>query len=391
MSTATNILTRVVLPIVLVAGGLACAGGMIALKPGADSKEAVEIARPVEVIDAKPRTLDAVIQATGTVEPTRSVSLSAEVAGKVVYMDERVRPGGTFSKGETLFRVDARDYRAALAADEARLAQAELELALERKRQLTAQREWELLGKADTQEPLALRKPHLAVAEANLKSAEAAVARSRLNVSRTSVRAPFNSVVVSETVDLGQVINSQSQLVTLVGSDSARVAVSVPVDKLEDLEIPGYNAEDGGRARIMIPRRNGGAVVHEGQITGVAGQLDAQTRTANVVVTVPDPRGAEVPLLPGSFVRVDLIGRPLDGAVPIPRQALADGDRVWLALDGRLTARDVTVGWRTTDEVYIVEGLAAGDKVVVRLPSVPVQGMLVAPTAAVAKANGEEG
>lgn len=391
MSTITKILTRVVLPGGLIVLGLACAGSMVALQPTAESQEPQEVARPVEVVEAQPRSLEAVVQATGTVEAARTVSLAPEVAGKVTFLDDRVRPGGTFNKGETLLRVDTRDYRAALAADEARLAQVELEVALERKRQLTAQREWALLGADQDEEPLALRKPHLAVAEANLRSAQAAVDRSRLNVSRTSLRAPFNAVVVSENVDVGQVVGSQSPLVTLVGSDAARVVVSVPVDKLQDLDIPGYNGDSGSRVRVALSRRRGGPVIHEGRVTGVSGQLDPQTRTANVVVEVPDPRSGDVPLLPGSFVQVDLIGRPLDNAVPVPREALDGADRVWVAVDGRLRSRTVTVGWRTTDEVYIVDGLQGGDKVVTTPPSLPVEGMLVSPTAPVAQADGEEG
>lgn len=390
MNTAMKILTRGVLPVGIIVLGLACAGGMIAARPGAESKEPSAIAQPVEVIAAQPREVAAIVSATGGVDPSRQVSLAPEVSGKVVFVDERLRPGGTFSKGDTLLRVDARDYRAQLAADEARLAQAQLELALEEKRQLTAQREWELLGSKGSQDSLALRKPHLEVAKANLRSAEAAVERSQLNLSRTSLRAPFNAVIVSENADLGQVVNAQaSQLVTLVGTDAVRVSVSVPVERLGVLDIPGFNADVGSRARIVQERAYGPDVVHEGQVTGVSGQLDPQTRTATVVVEVADPRGGTEPLLPGSFVEIEIVGRPLANAVPIPRAALAGVDSVWLVREGALTRRDVRVGWRTDEEVYITEGLSDGDQVVTTPPSLPVEGMPVTPKTEVAR-KGEE-
>lgn len=389
MSTLSKILTRGVLPVGIIALGLGCAGVMFASSGGAESSEPEEVARQVDVIEAVPREVAAVVQATGTVEPSQQVALAPEVAGRVTFVDPRIRPGGRFDEGETLLRLDARDQRAALAAEEARLAQARLELALEEKRQLTAEREWELLGKGDQDSPLALRKPHLEVARANVRSAEAAVDRAQLNVARTVLRAPFNGVVVNENVDVGQVVSSQAQLVTLVGSDRVRVRISVPVERLSVLEVPGFNAEQGSRARIVQERPRGPAVVHEGQVTGVSGQLDPQTRTATVIVEVPDPGAGAEPLIPGSFVNVDLIGRPLPGAVPIPRRALASNDTVWVAEGGKLVGREVTVGWRTADEVYVTDGLSDGDQVVVTPPSVPIEGMPVKPRAEVAQKDEE--
>jgi len=390
MSTLSKVITRVVLPVGIVVLGLGCAGAFFAARQGAESKDPETTAQPVEVVEAQPRAVSAVVQATGTVEAARSVVLTPEVSGRITFVDDRLLPGGTFDEGETLLRIDARDYRAQLAADEARLAQARLELSLEEKRQLTSEREWELLGDQGADSRLALRKPHLEVAQANVRSAEAAVERSRKNVARTSLRAPFNAVVVSENAEVGQVASAQSQqLVTLVGTDAVRVVVSVPVERLSALQIPGFNAQEGSRARVVQERSGAPDVVHEGRVTGVSGQLDAQTRTASVIVRVPEPRTGQEPLLPGSFVNIDLIGRSLDGAVPVPRQALAGADRIWVVEDGKLVARDVTVGWRTEDEVYITDGLQGGDQVVVQPPSTPVQGMPVVPEQQVAQTDAE--
>lgn len=387
MSMIGKFLTRVVLPLGLVGCGAAGAAAMIMGAPSAESEEPETRSVPVEVVEVQPQAVPALVQATGTVEAGRQVVLTPEVQGKVVWIDPRLQPGGRFAEGESLLRIDARDYKAALAADEARLAQAELELALERKRQLTAEREWELVsGDPDAAEPLALRKPHLHVAEANLASAQAAVERSRLNVSRTTLRAPFNAVVVTENADPGQVIGGASQVATLVGTDSARVTVSVPVDQLSTLEVPGYNAESGSTVRVVASL---GAVSAPriGRLTGVSGQLDPQTRTARVIVSVDDPLVGDDPLLPGSFVDVEIVGRTLDDALAVPRVALDGGDRVWVARDGVLVGRDVTVGWRADDEVYVTGGLEAGDRVVVTGLSTPIEGMPVDATLRVAQAE----
>lgn len=389
MSTLNKVLTRVVAPIGILGLGLGCAGALVAFAPGPSSEEGQEVATAVEVIEVQPQEISAVVQVTGTVQAAKQVGLTPEVQGRVVYVDDRLSPGGRFSEGETLLRVDARDYRAALAADEARLAQAELEVALERKRQLTAAREWELVGGSDDEEPLALRRPHLKVAEANLASAVAATDRSRLNVSRTSLRAPFNAIVINETVDKGQVVGPGAPVVTLVGTDAVRVVASMPVEKLRRIEAPGFGSGSGSSARIIQRGVGGERVVRTGQVTGVSGQLDPQTRTAQVVITVPDPLSGDAPLLPGSFVEVEVVGRTLSDAVAIPRVALSGANKVWVVRDDRLAGVEVDVGWRAQDEVYVTAGLAAADQVVVTPISLPVEGMLVAPRLRVAATEAE--
>jgi RND family efflux transporter MFP subunit len=389
MSTLTKLLTRVVAPVGILGLGLGCAGALVALAPKPQSQEGAEVAIAVEVVEVQPQDVSAVVQVTGTVQAAKQVGLTPEVQGRVVFVDERLAPGGRFGEGEVLLRVDARDYRAALAADEARLAQAELEVALERQRQLTADREWEIVGNSDAEEPLALRRPHLKVAESNLASAVAGVERSRLNVSRTSLRVPFNSIVVSETVDEGQVVGPGAPVVTLIGTDAVRVLVSVPVEKLARIDVPGMGGDFGSSARIIQSLGGQDRIVRTGQVTGVSGQLDPQTRTAQLVITVPDPMSGEAPLLPGSFVEVEVVGKTLPNAVSVPRVALSGADRVWVVRDDRLVASRVDIGWRSADEVFVTAGLEAGDQVLVTPISLPVEGMLVAPRLQVASTEAE--
>ena len=199
-----NALLFVVIPI----PAIGLAAGMVLLAPEAESKTGGVPVVNVEVVAISLADTPAIVAGTGLVEASRQVALAPEVGGRVVYTDPRLMPGGRVAQGETLLRVDTRDYQTALAADEARLAQVELEVALERQRQLTARREWDLVGGNKDEEPLALRRPHLAAAEANLKSAQAAVERSKLNITRTSLRAPFNAVVVAESVEEGVAVRA---------------------------------------------------------------------------------------------------------------------------------------------------------------------------------------
>ncbi|TVQ90247.1 MAG: efflux RND transporter periplasmic adaptor subunit [Deltaproteobacteria bacterium] len=386
MKTVTRVLMG--LAALGIAGlGIGAAVVMVVLAPGAGSQDEVESSVPVEVMPANPERIEAVLQLTGSVEPARQVALSPEVAGRVAWIDPRLRPGGRLDEGDVLLRLDARDLRAALVAEEARLAQADLELALERERQRTSAREWELLGDVARSESLALRRPHLAVAEANQRSAAAAVDRARLNLARTRLKAPFRAVVVSQNVEVGQVVGSQGAVVTLVGTDEVRVIANVPSDRLAEVDVPGLNAQEGAVARVSFGR--GAPASYEGVVTGVVGQLDPQTRTAQLVVSVQEPFSGERPLLPGTFVEVEILGRPIDDAVKVPREAVVDGEAVWVVVEGRLERRPVRIGWRVAQDVVIIEGLHRDDQVVTSPLALPVEGQRVSVRPSVA-ARGQE-
>ena len=376
MTRLKEIMIRVVIPVLLLSFSLACVGVMTLLAPTAENEMPDEVVFPVEVMEAKVVDTIVMLDRTGTVEAEQRVTLSPEVSGRVVRVARDLRPGRMLDRGEMIVEVDSRDYRTALSVEEARLRQAELELALEEKRQRTSQREWELVGSKSEEEPLALRKPHLALAKANLEASRQAVERAQRNVLRTALRAPFNAVVVSENVDVGQLVGAASGVVTLVGTDGVRVTVSVPVERLGQLDIPGVNAEQGSRVRVRQALTGQRFIERMGTVSGLVGQLNAGTRTASVLVTVPDPFvEGESPLLPGAFVQVQVIGREFSGVIEVPLSALYEQSHVWVDDKGRLGRREVEVGWSTSESAFVVGGLSGGDKVILTPLSLPVVGM----------------
>ena len=149
-------------------------------------------------------------------------------------------------------------------------------------------------------------------------------ADAELNLSRTSIRAPFNAVVLSENVDVGQVVGSASQVAILAGTDRVRVEASVPYDRLSSLAIPGVDgvtADEASTATVRHTLGDGSAIVRSGRVVGMGGQLDPQTRTATVLLTIDapyDPPGGGLPLLIGAFVDITIDGRSVDEASSFP-------------------------------------------------------------------------
>ena len=377
-----NTLLQIVVAACLVLASGACVGGMVLLRPKAERVTPPPRVAIVDIMVVQSADLVARVTATGTVQAAQQVQLMPQVSGRIVDQSSEVLPGGRLKKGEVLVRLDARDYQLVVRQQESLVEQAELNLQLEMGRQAIAAREWELLGEGRSAEeaPLALRRPQLANAERAVEAARSGLSQAELALERTVLRAPFNAMITVENVDLGQVVGPLNVVATLVGTDAFWIQVSVPVEDLAHIEIPGIDGEEGSRARVVQHLR-GEDIVREGRVLRLAGALDPQTRTAQVLIEVAhplDPADGGLPLLPGAYVDVEIAGRTLPNSVEVPRQALYGGHDVWVVTEeDTLTRRAVEIAWRHQDAVILDGGLVTGDRVVVSPLSLPIDGMLV--------------
>lgn len=378
-SPIVRFITTAVVPFgILIVAGM-CAGVMVSMKPSA-AREAPEAARlSVQVAPLVAKTQPAAIRSSGTIVGAQQVTLTPEVAGKVVRMSPHLVPGSRFEKGDLLVQLDTRNYDAAVAQQAQNVARAELDFQLERNRGEVAVREWELLGDPSRQDAsLAKREPHLIAAQRTLEAANAGLTQARANLGRTRITAPFNGILTDEAVDLGQVVQPGSRIATLVGTDAYWVQVSLPLEKLDGMQFAG----DGqlGSPAVITQRLGAGKVIErEGHVKQVMGQLDPQTRTAQVLVEIPDPLDtAGLPLLPGAYVDVAVEGRALSDTWEIPRGVVDEGEFVWVVdQESALRRRRVQIGWRTPSTVVVTHGFQPGDRMVTSPMTLPVDGQVV--------------
>ena len=379
-----SMIAKIAAPIGALAIGAAVMGGLIAAGSAAEKGTPPEKVDLVEATTIDRAPIRAVVRTTGTVVSDQQVQVTPEVAGRLTWISESLVPGGRFSRGEVIARVDSRDYQVAVDQAQVQVHQAELELHLEKNRVEVATREWQLLGReADSDGRLARREPHLAVAEANVAAARAGLRRAELNLSRTRLQAPFNAIVLAESVDVGQVVGAGAQVAVLSGTDRVRVEASIPFQQLSQIQVPGLQrvvAGEGSPATVSQALNDGTVVRRPGRVLGVGGQLDPQSRTATLLIGVEDPLDPDadgLPLMVGAFVDVRVEGRGRDAALQVPRTAVYDGERVWVVDDGRLAARSVLLGWSLDHSVEIAQGLKAGDQVVTTPLSAPIAGTKV--------------
>lgn len=383
---------RISLPLlVLGLGGLALYG-LVITRPVPQKKPAADRGVLVQVQPARAGEHQLRLRVQGSVMPAERVVLQSEVAGRIVWQHPDLVPGGRLKKGTTALRVDGRDYRLALEQQAASVERARLEVKVEESRRAVAAREWQILAEDERAtvggRQLALRDPQLEAAQANLRAANSARRVAELAVSKTTIAAPFNAFVQTESVDVGQLVTPQMPLATLVGTDAVWVQVSLPMEHLSAFDVPGFNASQGAGSEARIWQDLGGErVERHGRVIRLLGDLDPVGRLARVLVEIRDPFGLRaapasgepvVPLLVGAYVNVELEGHSAPGVFELPRSALRGGDLVYVVdAEERLAMRPVTVAWRRRDTVLVASGLQPGERVVVGRVAAPVAGMLL--------------
>jgi len=383
-----NKAAKIAAPLVILALGVLGAGGLIASGSSAEKTVPEAVITAVDVLEVQPVASPAEVQATGVVRPDKEVTVFPQVSGQIVSISPALVPGGRLAAGEVIAQIDPRDYSLTVRQEESRVAQAQVEYQLEEGRQTTAQREWALLGdgRAASEAPLALRSPQKEASVQSLASAQAGLERAQLSLYRTSLSVPFNAMVISEGVDVGQVVSGATNVARLVGTDRFRVEVAVPFEQLRALDIPGVTVPQGqaGSPATVVQTLPGGHLEREGEVLSLSGELDPQTRNAKVIVAINDPLDITqggLPLLPGAFVDITLHGNTIASSYIVPRAAIHDGDRVWTVdSEGRLDSVEVTTRWGDAENLIVTSGLSPGDKVVVSPLSRPIEGAPVRAT-----------
>lgn len=369
--------------IVLVGAGAASAY-LLTNKPRAERK-AIEPAVPlVEVMKLQSTDHMTSIHAMGTVVSSQTVNLSSRVSGEIIERSSNFYPGGTVKAGESMLRIDPEDYQLVVKQRESDVARARNDLQIEQGRQVTAKKEYALLGEPlkGVALDLVLRKPYLTLAKASVKAAEASLKQSKLDLNRTSIHAPFNALVQSILVAKGSQVTTATVLATLVASDTYWIEVSLPADQMRWIHIPQKSVGTASKVRISNSSGWPEQVFRMGWVKSLRPDVEAQGLMARLVVEVSDPlslkksNAGEPVLLLGSYVQLEIKGKKLAEVFRIPRLALHDGNQVWiLAQDGTLDIRKLEIVWSEHDDVFVLRQLKNGERLIISNLAAPVQGM----------------
>jgi len=337
----------------------------------------------VFVAEAERQPVTLSIRARGEVRPLTEIDLTAQVAGRVEWVNPSFVEGGFFEAGETILRLEDADYRLAVTRAEALVTQTRQLLIREQAEAELAAQEWEAIGEGEAS-ALTLREPQLADARAQLAAAEASLAEARLNLERTRISAPFAGRVRTKAADLGQYVGPASRLGRVFSTDIVEVSLPLSDGELAQLGIPvAFRASEAspGPEVILSATVAGERREWTGRVARTAGAIDPTTRTLAAVVQVEGPyeaaaEAAGAPLAVGLFVEAELSGRRIENAFVLPRGALRGSDEIYVATSDRtLDVRKATVLQANREHVVVTGGVEAGERVITSAIRGAAQGM----------------
>ncbi len=309
------------------------------------------------------------IEVMGQVIPARSAVLKPQISGKIIHVDSEFIEGGVFEENAQILQIDPSDYEIDVNIKKAAVDQANAALKLELGQQEIARDELEIIEKSTGRKlknnDLALRKPQLAQAKANLNSTKAQLELAKLNLNRTKITAPFNGLITHRNTDIGNIITTRDAIATLVATDEYWI----------DIEIPTYDAkwlEIGAAAKITLNNNLG---TRNGALLKITGSLNKNSRLASMIISVSKPLSVKPALMLGDYVHVTLIGDNLKNAARIPIEYIRNNNTVWLERGSKLVIAPVIIAYKDRRFAYIVKGINDGDNIIISNIITPINGM----------------
>lgn len=323
----------------------------------------------VGVVVATPGNVGLVTELPGRLEASRVSQVRARAAG--ILQERLFKEGSDVKAGQPLFRIDAAPYAAAAQSAAASLARAEANAA-------------QAKGLADRYKPLveanAVSKQEYATAVAAAKSADAdvavgraSVATAKINLGYALVTAPISGRIGRALVTEGALVGQgdATQLATIQQISPLYVNFTqsaTDVLKLRRAMQDGQfkQADSSGAASVRVVLEDGGEYPLPGKLLFTDLTVDPTSGQVTLRAEVPNPKGD---LLPGLYVRVRIEQAQVSNGIAIPQQAVTrtqQGDTVSVVdAEGKITKRTVKISAAQNNQWIVLDGLKAGEQVMV--------------------------
>lgn len=380
-----NTAIKAIITIAVLLAAVAAAAGIIMTRPMPEQLTVSETTSAIRAMTVVKESLRLKIRSEGTVTPKTQTNVIPEIKGRVTWISPNLVVGGYFQAGDLLVTIDAADYEARTGLAQAQLLRAEAEL--EHKRfelqRLQTLIKDNLVSQSNLENAARAHK----IAKANVIESKINLAQAERDLSRTKIIAPFEGMVRSESIDIGQFVQQGAPIASIYASDA--VEVRLPIVNAQLAYLDPANLQRGELDPATAPmirltaRYAGTSFVWRGQLARTEGEIDAQSRMITAVARVrQDNQSPDVPPLQvGAFVAAEIEGQHLDDIVRLPRAALRPNSQV-LIIDGdnRLRFRAVNVLRLENDFVIIDSGLESGEVVNLSPIQTVVDGMRVSLT-----------
>jgi RND family efflux transporter MFP subunit len=383
---------RVLLPIAIL-GACILFAGFLYMTPAQVSETSPEIVPvAVRVAQVELDSVRLIVESQGKVQAAQLANLSAPVAGPIEWISPSMQAGGYVEAGQVLLRLETSDYETARARSRAAMQQAQAEANhadtdLERMKELAKQR-----LASDSQLQDAIRTAD--VNAARLADALASFRQAELDLERAEIKAPFNAIIETREVELGQYVNRAQSVAILYGADEVEVRLPLAIRQLGYLDIPlGTRGELVGNAapEVTLTGFYGGEEHHwQGKLVRTEATIDPNSNTVQTIIRVQQPvagdtklsrlSAQQIPLPIGLFVQANIVGKEAEDMIALPRSVIRNNSQVLVVdAENKMYFRDVEIFRLEEDRVLISGGLLAGEYICTSPIQAVVNGMSVQP------------
>ena len=339
----------------------------------------------VQVLPLEKTTEPIIVSGYGTAEPSKTLELTSQLSGNVIHLHPQFQEGGIIAAGECMVLIDPRDFEIQVDARKADVVRAESDFKQELGNQEVAKHEWEMFARDGVVEKgnheLALRLPMIKDKEAALQAAKSQLRKAELDLQRAAILAPFPALVVTKHVEEGSYVTQSLPFATLASTDRFFIKVRVPDESLRWISIEhGSDVEfSKNEVRIFQQGQDGHENVRTGSLERLLGSVEATGRMVQFLVSVPDPLSTadnRLPLLLGSYVRVEIRGRDVPEVYKIPRKYIREQNTALVAdATQKLRIRTLDVVYARDDFVLVRSGFRDGDRLITSTLASPLVGV----------------
>jgi membrane fusion protein, multidrug efflux system len=337
---------------------------------GGCSRKAQPVAPPVPevlVTTVLPKDVPVLKEAVATLEGFITANINAQVQGYIISRD--YKEGSVVKKGDLLFQIDPRPFQATLDQAKGNLAVAQSN---QTKADADVKRALKLFqGKVISDQERDTYINSASSTKANVQAAEAAVRQAEVNLGYTKIIAPIDGIVGIATAHVGDLVGpGTGPLTTISQVDPIKTAVNVGEQSFTEFITDHPDPDERERylqgLEFDLRLADGNPYPHKGKFYAEDRNLDTKTGSIRMEFTFPNPGNR---LRPGQFGKVRAVVKVAKGALVIPEQAVTElqgTQMVGVVESGKVSMRPVKMGERSGAMWQVLEGLKAGEKVVVQ-------------------------
>ena len=376
-------LKRFFIPITIIGISIFAASLLFMFKPKVIGDESKYVPPLVETIKVENQDVQILVKSQGEVIPRTEINLTSEVSGKIIWVSENFSSGATFIKGDTLIKLDSRDYELGLILAESNRSQSRVALEREKAESNIAKQEWDKVSSGEASD-LALRKPQLAQANAFFAASKATYEQAKRNLNRTSILAPFDGRVRKKNTDVGAIISPGVPLGMIYATDYVEVRLPITNSDLSFLDIPldGTLIQVFKQPKVKLFSKVGNKTYEwNGRIIRSEAEIDPLSRMLSIVARVSDPYNKsrnEIPLKVGLYVNANIFGKKFKNIYVVPRHVISDNNYIWTTnTEGILSQKQVDVFRTENNNAYIKSGLNSNDEILITKLGFIINGMQI--------------